>query len=125
MFLSTFLVAQSFYLGFLSSLHVRLYLVPFAQGRYAPGCVSLEQARMQVSSGTPRTGVGTQQVGTRTRELERGGVIYSAQERVPTPVPSEDDEEEMTYDQRRLIRRFRKGRWPSTAQGLGAKNFKR
>jgi hypothetical protein len=46
------------------------------------------------------------------------------QERVPTPVPSDDDEEEMTYDQARLVRRFRNVRRPSTALGMGATNLK-
>jgi hypothetical protein len=92
---------------------------------YATGCVSLEQARIRMSSGMPRIGVGTQQVEKRTRELEGGGGIQSAQGRVPTPVPSEEDDEETTSDQRRLIKRFRKGGEPSTVQELGAKNFKR
>jgi hypothetical protein len=46
------------------------------------------------------------------------------QERIPTPVPSDDDEEEMTYDQQRLIGRFRKGGRPSTGLGVGATNLK-
>jgi hypothetical protein len=46
------------------------------------------------------------------------------QERIPTPVPPDDDEEEMTHDQQRLIRRFRKGGRPSTALGVGATNLK-
>jgi hypothetical protein len=55
----------------------------------------------------------------------RGGIgIQSTQERVPASVPSDKDEEEMTYDQRRLIRRSRKGGGPNTARGVGAKNFK-
>jgi hypothetical protein len=47
-----------------------------------------------------------------------------AQERTPTPVPSDDDEEEMTVDQKCWIRRYRKGGRPSTAQGVGTKKFK-
>jgi hypothetical protein len=65
----------------------------------------LEQAKLQRAHGT---GAGTQ----------------SAQERTPTPVPSDEDDEEMTNDQRRLIKRFRKGRKPSTALGIGATDFK-
>jgi hypothetical protein len=49
---------------------------------------------------------------------------YSAQERTPTQVPSDEDDEEMTYDRRRFIRRIRKGERPSTAQGLWVKRFK-
>jgi hypothetical protein len=52
------------------------------------------------------------------------GPIQSAQERIPAPVPSDDDGEEMTYDQARLVRRFRKGGRPSTALGLGSTNLK-
>jgi hypothetical protein len=33
-----------------------------------------------------------------------------------------EDDEETTYDQRRLIRRSRKGRRPSTVLGIGATN---
>jgi hypothetical protein len=46
--------------------------------------------------------------------------IQSAQERTPATVPC--DEEEMSYDQARLVRRFRKGGRPSTALGLAATN---
>jgi hypothetical protein len=74
-------------------------------GMFAQGCESLEQARLQ---GNPGIGTGNQ----------------SAQERTPTPVPSDEDDEEMTYDQRRLIRRFRNGRRPSTGQGLWVDRFK-
>jgi hypothetical protein len=77
------------------------------EGMCATGCVSSGQARIQVSSGMPRTGVGSHQMGKCTRELDGGGGIQSAQERVPTPVPSDEDEEEMTYDQRRLINDLR------------------
>jgi hypothetical protein len=69
------------------------------------GRQSLEQAKLQ---GVHGTGAGTQ----------------SKQERTPTPVPSDEDDEEITYDQRRLIRRFGKGGWPSTALGIGATNSK-
>jgi hypothetical protein len=54
-----------------------------------------------------------------TRGLGGRMGIQSAQERIPAPVPSDEDEEEVADDQRRLIRRFRKGGWPSTALGLG------
>jgi hypothetical protein len=46
-----------------------------------------------------RSRVGTQQVGKRTRELEGGGGIQSWKD---------EDEEEMTCDQRRMIRRLNK-----------------
>jgi hypothetical protein len=90
---------------------------------YATGCVSLQQARIEVSPGIPKTGVGTQSVGEYIRGLGGGMGIRSAQERVSTPVPSDEEGEEMTYNQRRLIRRFRNGGAPSTARGAGAKNF--
>jgi hypothetical protein len=81
-----------------------------AESRYAPGCESLDQARIPASSGILRTGVGTEPVGECTGGWGEGIGIQSAQERIPTPVPSDDDEEEMTPDQIRWTRRFRKGR---------------
>jgi hypothetical protein len=72
---------------------------------YAQGCDSLEQAKLQGAHGT-------------------GAGIQSAQERTPTPVPSDEDDEEMTYGQRRVIRRFGKGRRPGTASGIGERSFK-
>jgi hypothetical protein len=71
----------------------------------------------------PGAGIGTQSAGECFRDLGGGIGIQSAQERVPTPVPSDEDEDEMTYDQARLIRRFRKGVRPSTALGIGATNL--
>jgi hypothetical protein len=64
-------------------------------------------------------GIGTQPVGTCDGGLERGMGIQSAQERIPT-----DDEEGMSYDQARLVRRFGKGVRPSTGLELGATNLK-
>jgi hypothetical protein len=37
--------------------------------------------------------------------------------------PSDNEDEEMTYDQESLIRRFRKGRRPGTASGTGRRRF--
>jgi hypothetical protein len=65
-------------------------------------------------------GIGTESVG----ECPGGLGIQSAQERIPTPVPSDEDEEEMTCDKARLLRRFRKGRGPSPALEAGATNLK-
>jgi hypothetical protein len=65
----------------------------------------------------------TQPVRVCTGDLGGGIGIQSAQERIPTPIPS-DDEEGMTYDQERLMRRFRNGGRPRTALGLGATNLK-
>jgi hypothetical protein len=75
------------------------------EGMYAQGCESLEQAKLQGVHGI-------------------GAGIQSVQERTPTPVPSDEDDEETTYDQQRLIRRFRKGRRPSAASGKGERSFK-
>jgi hypothetical protein len=91
------------------------------EGTYAPGCESLEQARIPMNPGAR---IGTQPVGECFGDLGGGIGIQSAQERIPTPVPSDDDEEEMTYDQARLLGRFRRGWRPSTALGLGATNLK-
>jgi hypothetical protein len=71
----------------------------------------------------PGPGIGTQSVGVCIGGLGKGIGIQSAQERTPTPVPS-GDEEGMSYDQERLVRRFRTGGRPSTALGLGATNLK-
>jgi hypothetical protein len=91
-------------------------------GMYAQGCESLDQARIPASPGMPRTGVGTEPVGECTGEWGGGIGIQSAQERIPTPVPSDQNEAEMTSDHRRLIRTFRKGGRPSTALGVGVTN---
>jgi hypothetical protein len=57
------------------------------------------------------------------RDLGGGMGIQGAQERIRTPVPSDDDEG-IPYDQARLVRLFRKGGRPSTALGLGTTNLK-
>jgi hypothetical protein len=54
------------------------------QGVFAPGCKSLEESRIEKGQG----------------------------ERAGSPFPTSDDDEEMTYDQARHLRRFRKGRRP-------------
>jgi hypothetical protein len=36
------------------------------------------------------------------------------------PFPSDDEDREMTYDQEKLVRRFRKDRRPGTAPGLSS-----
>jgi hypothetical protein len=56
--------------------------------------------------------------------LGTGAGTQSPQERTPTQVPSDEHDEEMTYDQRRLIRRFRKGGRPSTELGIGVTKSK-
>jgi hypothetical protein len=90
------------------------------EGVYTPGCESLDQARIPASSEMPRTGVSTEPVGECTGGWGGGIGIQSPQERIPTPVPSDEDDEEMTLDQIRWIRRFRKGGGPSTELGSGA-----
>jgi hypothetical protein len=47
--------------------------------------------------------------------IEQSG-IHS---RSGSPFPSDNEDEEMTYDQARLIRRFRKRRWAVTESGSG------
>jgi hypothetical protein len=42
----------------------------------------------------------------------------------PSPVPSDEDDEEMTYDQRRLIRRLRKAGRANTGQESGRTDIK-
>jgi hypothetical protein len=90
------------------------------EGMYAAGCESLEQARIQANVGA---GIGTEPVGECEDGLGRGIGIQSAQERIPTPVPSDEDEEEMTYDQARLLRKFLKGGRPSTGLEVGVTNL--
>jgi hypothetical protein len=46
--------------------------------------------------------------------------INGKQEKLPTPVPSDEDDEEMTLDEARLVRRFRKGRRPATGVRAGS-----
>jgi hypothetical protein len=94
------------------------------EGMHIHGCESLEQARIQKIPGAS----GTKEDGEKRRrqfqwlrsfrqgDQEIGISTQSTQERTPTPVPSDEDDEEMTYDQRRLIERCRKGRRPSTGQ---------
>jgi hypothetical protein len=64
---------------------------------YPLGCVSLEQGRIQMVLGMPRTCVGTQSMGECIGGLGGWIGIQSAQERVPTPVTSDEDEEEMNF----------------------------
>jgi hypothetical protein len=92
-----------------------------SDGMYAPKCESLDQARIPASSGMPRTGMP--RTGMPRTGMPRIG-MQSPQERIPTPVPSDEDDEEMTLDQIRWIRRFRNGGGPSTELRLGAKKFK-
>jgi hypothetical protein len=65
----------------------------------------------EASSGIPRTGVSTEPVGECTGGWGGGIGIQSPQERIPTQVPSDDDDEEMTLDQIRWITRFRYSSW--------------
>jgi hypothetical protein len=52
-----------------------------------------QEARIPASSGMPGRGVRTEPVGECTGGWGEGIGIQSAQERIPTPVPSDDDEE--------------------------------
>jgi hypothetical protein len=102
------------------------------EGMYTQGCESLEQARIQTVSGA----LGTEEDEEMRREQvqwlrslrqgdqEKGMSTQSTQERTPTPVPSDEDDEEMSYDQGRLIRRFKKGGRPSTVLGIGVTKSK-
>jgi hypothetical protein len=62
------------------------------EGVYSPGCVALDQAKISMTSGTAGTGVGTQPVVECTGGLGGRIGIQSIQERVPTPVPSDNEE---------------------------------
>jgi hypothetical protein len=62
--------------------------------------------------------------GNYTKELEEGIRIQGPQERTLTPVPSDENDEDMSLEQIRCIRRFRKGGKPSTALGVGVTNLK-
>jgi hypothetical protein len=91
------------------------------EGMYAPGCGSLEQAMIRGGAGA---GIRADPVGECQGGPGEESSIHSAQKRIPTPVPSDADEEEMTLDQIRWTRRFRKAGMASTAPGSGRTDHK-